>query len=456
MHDSDPEDFRRLGHAAVDLLADALREQQEGRGPVLPPATPDEVLARWPAPTEPAPLLETLARVLAESNHLHHPRYVGHQVSAPLPTAALCDLVGSLLNNGTAVFEMGPVTSILERRLVEWMAGLAGYGPEAGGFFTSGGSAGNLTALLAAREAKAGVWEAGQSEPFAVLVHEHAHYSVQRSVQVMGWGAGGAVPVAVDEEFRMTRQGLEEAWRKAGGRRVLAVVANACSTATGTYDDLDLVADFCQERDLWLHVDGAHGASALLSPRLRGLLKGVERADSLVWDAHKMMRMPSLVTAVLFRCGQDSYSAFSQRASYLLAGQAREEWFNLAHRTLECTKTMMALRLYASLRHHGVEAFRQHVERTHDLAVEFAQMLRDAPDFEVAHQPQSNIVCFRHLRPGVDLDALQARLRAEVLAEGSFYLVQTRLPRGLHLRCALMSPQTTRADLEALLERLRG
>lgn len=456
MPDSDPEDFRRLGHAVVDLLADALRDQQQGRGPVLPPASPEEVLARWPSPTEPGPLLETLARVMAESNHLHHPRYVGHQVSAPLPVAALCDLAGSLLNNGTAVFEMGPVTSILERRLTEWMADLAGFGPGAGGFLTSGGSAGNLTALLAAREARAGVWESGQDQPFAVLVHEHAHYSIQRAAQIMGWGAAGAVPVAVDGAFRMTRAGLEAAERQVRGRRVLAVVANACSTATGTYDDLAMVADFCAERDLWLHVDGAHGASALLSPRLRGRLRGLERADSLVWDAHKMMRMPGLVTAVLFRRAEDSYAAFAQHASYLLAGRAREEWFNLAHRTLECTKTMMALRLYASLRHHGVEVFRKHVEDTHDLALEFARMLREAPDFEIPHEPESNIVCFRHVRPGEDLDERQARLRAEVLAEGSFYLVQTRLPQGLHLRCALMSPQTTRADLEALMQRLRN
>jgi len=118
----DPEEFRRFGHAAVDLLADSLSQAQSGIGPVLPPRTPEAVLERWPAPTERQPRLETLRQALEQSNHLHHPRYLGHQVSAPLPAAALCDLVGSLLNNGTAVFEMGPVTSILERRLIEWMA----------------------------------------------------------------------------------------------------------------------------------------------------------------------------------------------------------------------------------------------------------------------------------------------------------------------------------------------
>lgn len=455
----DPEEFRRFGHAAVDLLADYLGQAQRGIGPVLPPRTPEAVLERWPAPTERQPLLETLRQALEQSNHLHHPRYLGHQVSAPLPAAALCDLVGSLLNNGTAVFEMGPVTSILERRLVEWMAGLIGYGPEAGGFFTSGGSAGNLTALLAAREAKAGVWESGQTAPSCILVNEHAHYSAKRAVQVMGWGAEGAIPVSTDTRFRLTRSGLEEARATARslGRRVLAVVANACSTATGTYDPLPVAADFCEQHGLWLHVDGAHGASALLSRQHRHLLEGLARADSVVWDAHKMMMMPALLTAVVFQRGSDSYSAFAQRASYLLAGEAREEWFNLAHRTLECTKTMMALRLYACLRHHGVQVFEEFVDRTHALTREFEELLREAPDFEPGHVPESNILCFRHLPEGYlgDPDALQARLRQALLDEGSFYIVQTRLPAGLHLRCTLMNPRTTRPDLVALLERLR-
>ncbi len=459
MHAYDPEEFRQLAHTVVDMLADYLHQSQSGQGPVLPPATPQALLEAWPPPGEPLALLETLRRALQQSNHLHHPRYMGHQVSAPLPTAALCDLVGSLLNNGTAVWEMGPVTSILERRLVEWMADQIGFEAGAGGFLTSGGSAGNLTALLAARECQAGVWDGGQDQRLAILVNENAHYSAKRAVQVMGWGARGAVPVATDDGFRMTRSGLQQAFTAAAGqgRRVLAVVANACSTATGTYDPLPMVADFCQEHGLWLHVDGAHGASALLSRRHRHLLEGLERADSVVWDAHKMMMMPALITAVIFRRGDDSYSAFAQRASYLLDGEAREEWFNLAHRTLECTKCMMALRLYACLRHHGVEVFEEFVDRTHDLAGDFARMLTEAPDFQPGHVPESNIVCFRFTPPGFtgDLDGLQARIRQDLLDQGAFYVVQTRLPAGLHLRCTLMNPQTTRDDLQALMDRIR-
>jgi len=152
-----------------------------------------------------------------------------------------------------------------------------------------------------------------------VLVSEEAHYSIDRAIRIMGWGRQGAVPVPADEQFRMRATALEDSYGAAtrAGLKVIAVVANACSTATGTYDPLEEIADFCAARNLWFHVDGAHGAVAVLSNRYRSLMKGVERADSLVWDAHKMMLMPLLVSAVLFRDRAAGDRAFEQRASYL-------------------------------------------------------------------------------------------------------------------------------------------
>ena len=149
----------------------------------------------------------------------------------------------------------------------------------------------------------------------------------------------------------MRPEGLDAAFDEAvrRGRRPVAVVANACSTATGSYDDLESVAAFAGRRGLWFHVDAAHGAAALLSPKYRHLLRGLDQADSFIWDAHKNMLMPALITAVVFREGGRSYEAFSAKASYLFERSAREEWYNFAHRTLECTKTMMGMRLFVSL-----------------------------------------------------------------------------------------------------------
>jgi L-2,4-diaminobutyrate decarboxylase len=461
----DPERFRQEGHALVDQLADYLRAATDRGLPVLPWVEHEAALARWPATPPEAPgtsLAELMGRVLAESNHLHHPRYVGHQVTSPLPSSALVHLATSLLNNGTAVYEMGPVSAPLERRALAWMAQRAGLPPGADGVLTSGGSVGNLNALLAARQAITGrdLWDEGLAggKPLALLVPDETHYCVKRAAQILGLGRAGIVPIPVDERFRLRPEALPDAFAAAerSGRQVFAVVASAGSTSTGAFDPLEPVADFCRERGLWLHVDGAHGAAAVLSPRYAHLAAGLGRADSLVWDAHKMMLLPALLTAVLFRDGRRSYGAFSQRADYLLRQHAHGEWWNPAHRTLECTKRMMGVELWGALVLHGTRMFSDYVTRMFDLGRTFAVMVDDADDFELAVEPDCNIVCFRHVPDDFqDLDAHQERVRARLLAEGSFYLVQTRLRGQVHLRVTLINPLTTDEDLEALLGAIR-
>ncbi|WP_224368977.1 pyridoxal phosphate-dependent decarboxylase family protein [Hyalangium versicolor] len=464
----DPERFRRQGHQLVDQLADYLKAAtQGGTLPVMPWAAPAENLTRFPAafPEEPsgelAPFME---RVLAASHHLHHPHYVGHQVSAPLPLAALCDFVSSLLNNGMAVYEMGPVSSAMEHNVLRWMAGQLGFPESAGGVLTSGGSAGNLTALLAARQAKAGydAWNGGASAgpPLTVLVAETAHYCIARSIRIMGWGSEGVTPVPVDAHFRLRPEALEDALASAtrAGRKPIAVVASAGSTATGAFDPLEAVADFCARHDLWFHVDGAHGASAVLSSLFRAQVKGIERADSVVWDAHKMMLVPSLITAVLFRDGARSFEAFAQEASYLFHGQDTRRWSDIGLRTLECTKEMMALKLYTCLSLLGTRFFADYVTATFELARRFAGRLQASGDFEVAVAPDCNIVCFRYTPahvPASEWNALQSRLREQLITRGDFYLVQTTLPKGVYLRTTLINPLTSDADLDALMEALR-
>ncbi len=465
----DPEQFRREGHALIDVLAGYLAHAGSRQMPVLPVADPAALCQEYARDfneAEPAELADFVAGALERVTHLHHPRYIGHQVTAPLPEAALLELVSALSNNGAAVFEMGTLEVAMERALVRFMSDAVGFGASADGVFTSGGSAGNLTALLALRQAKAGadVWRNGiGGEQPCVLVSEQAHYSVKRALQIIGFGEAGVELVPADERFKLRPELLPEAKRRAEarGRKVIGVAASSGSTATGAYDPLQPVAAFCEQHGLWLHVDGAHGASAALSPKLRALLAGVERADSLVWDAHKMLLMPALATAVLFREGARSYEPFAQSASYLFGDvHPEEEWYNLASRTLECTKRWMALPLYATLRRRGAGFFATYIEHMVELAAAFAAMLREAPDFELAVEPESNIVCFRYIprrvaSEPVELDRLQNYVRRRLLESGHFYLVQTRLPRGLYLRTTLINPLTSETDLSELMRAVR-
>jgi L-2,4-diaminobutyrate decarboxylase len=367
--------------------------------------------------------------------------------------------VSALVNNGMAVYEMGPASVPIELAVVEWMCNALGMPRGAGGVLTSGGSLGNLTALLAMRQTKAGfdVWREGTSKPLAVIVSSDAHYSIARALSVMGLGEVGAIAAPIDAHHRMTARAVEDALARAGDRTVIGIVAAAGSTATGAFDPLDELADVAERHALWLHVDAAHGGGVCVSPSQRGKLRGIERADSVVWDAHKLLMMPALITGVLFKREAHTYAAFAQEASYLFAGRAnpQDTWWDLGQRTLECTKRAMSIELWTALRSRGVQWFSDVVDRQFALAQALAAKVQAAPDFELALAPETNIVCFRHTG-GADLDAHNRAIKKRVVEDGRFYIVGTQLPSGYHLRTTLMNPLTETRDLDDLLVHVRS
>jgi L-2,4-diaminobutyrate decarboxylase len=457
----DPDQFARQAASITELLREHLAGSAGRRGPVWPAADPPEVLERWPGPDSgpPETLDHLLADVLAGSTHQHHPGFVGQQLSAPLPFVAPVAMVATILNNSAAIFEGAPVGIALERRVVTWMTRQVRYGEQSAGILTSGGSLGALTALLAMRQAKMGsdVWQQGLwgARPGAVLVSREAHYCNRRGCAILGFGERFVLPVETDADFAMDLDSLEAAYHQACslGARPLAVVANAGSTATGSYDDLQAIAELCEKYDLWFHVDAAHGGSAVLSSRYAPLLRGIHRADSIVWDAHKLMLMPGLCTAVLFRNGAHLDNAFQQQASYLLSGTAAS-WHEPAGRNFETTKPTMALPLYVGLRTLGVAFFGNYIDYVYDLARAFADELQSRPDFELLVRPESNVICFRFRAPPEKADALQLRLREAVNRRGRFFIMRTTLRGAVWLRIVLMNSATRLADLRGLLEEL--
>ncbi len=458
-----PSQFSDSGHALIDMLADYLAASMAGKGKVVDWKPPAAERLNWQqalpqaAVLDPAQLLEKLRDdILPAGLTIHHPRNLGHQVAAPLPMAALCDLVASLTNQAMAVYETGPAATMVERQVIRWLAELIGWhGAE--GVLTSGGAQANLTALLAARQVSAGwdIWKDGVAAGpvLRILASEHAHYSVSRAAGIMGLGTDAVVKVAVDDSGRMDCAALAAAHRAtmAAGARVMAVVATAGSTPTGSIDPLGEIGRYCREHGLWLHVDGAHGASALLSKRHRDTLQGIEYADSVVWDGHKLLYMPAAVSAVLFRNPAHSYAAFAQEASYLFQGQSSEdELYNVSYRTLECTKRMMGLKLWAAFSLYGVEGLGALVEQVFSTARCLADKLQAAPDFELLMPPQTNIVCFRYG------SREQSSLRKQLVESGAFHLTQVSLNGVVWLRTTIMNPFTAEHDLDALLDSVRA
>lgn len=471
----DPQAFQAVGHELIDLLTEYLQTSLEGKSQVLNWQEPLAEDLHWQAdlPSQstlsPESLLKELKQtILPNSLAIHHPRNMGHQVATPLPMAALCDLVAALTNQAMAVYEAGPSATMLERQVIRWLCELidAESWKKAGGVLTSGGAQANLTALLVARQIslsknvpKANAWKNGVSATpkLCILASEHAHYSVSRAAGIMGLGTDAVIKIACDENGAIEIEALKRAHQRCVENKqiVMAVVANAGCTSTGSIDPLLSIGEYCQAHQLWFHVDGAHGASALLSEKHRHQLNGLALADSVVWDGHKLLYMPAAVSAVLFRDEVHSYAAFSQDASYLFQGVHHEdEAFNISYRTLECTKRMMALKLWAAFSLYGTSGLGALIDEAFEKAKLLAHKLQNKRNFALLMAPQTNIVCFRYLAD-LDKNALnehQSKIRQDLVENGLFHITQVKLDEIVWLRVTLMNPFTSETDLDALLE----
>ena len=293
----DPEQFRASGHALVELLTEQLALSLRGENGLIEWQAPQEAEQSWQQamPEHPAldhaGLIEWIRQeVLPRNLNMYHPRSMAHQAAPPLPIAVLSELVAVFSNQAMATYETGPAATIMERQLIRWLNSLVAW-PEGSGVLTSGGSQANLTALLAARQqAGNSIWEKGMTDGprLRILTSALSHYSISRAAGIMGLGADAVMSVAVDEQGRMSMQALKQAHAQclASNGQIMAVVATAGCTATGSIDPLQEIGEYCRAHGLWLHVDAAHGASALLSSRHREKLHGAALADSLWWDGH--------------------------------------------------------------------------------------------------------------------------------------------------------------------------
>lgn len=376
------------------------------------------------------------------------PRFLSFVPAAPTEASVLFDLVvgasslyaGSWLEGGGAVFA--------ENQALRWIADLAGLPEEAGGVFVSGGTNGNLSALVAARHAaatrRAGRRPAGG---WAVVAADTVHSSVRAAARVMDVDV---IVAPTDDRRRLTGAGLAPVLAEAG-ERVFAVVASAGTTNLGIIDDLASVASVCSHHDAWLHVDGAYGGAALASPRTRPLFAGIEAADSFVVDPHKWLFAPFDCCALLYREPALARAAHTQTAGYLDVLTSGEDW-NASDYAIHLSRRARGLPLWFSLATHGTDAYRIAVEATLDVAGAAARLIEAADHVELAHEPWLSVVVFR--RRG--WDAAQHRAWSDrVLADGLALVVPTVHDGETLLRFCFVNPKTSVDDVALILESLR-
>lgn len=445
-------EHRALAHQIVDAMFDHV--ENAANGPVVEWQTSQQLaeLVRMDADLssdlgtiDAIGLVNLIARY---SNHLHHPSYMGHQVCPPFPVAAIADFVISVLNQSTAVWEMSPIGTMIEKEIVRWLAGRVGFPETAAGTAVSGGSAANLTALLAARA----FWsQSSRGERPVILTSADAHYSVARAAAIMGIEAEDVIKITTDDQHRMdlgelaaTLESVEEL-----DASVLAIVATAGSTATGSFDDLEAIARLRDRYETWLHVDAAHGASVLLSDSLRHLVRGLDRADSLAWDPHKMLWMPLSLGAVLVRDGRWIRRAFDADAPYLFHATHASD--NLGEITIQCSRRADAIKLWLTLKTGGTVPLTESLEKVTAMTRYLYERVRDSEDFEPMHDPQFNIFCFRYRGS----DALNGEIRERLIRSGEAWITSTLLKGRRVLRVTMINPATEREHVDAMLESVR-
>lgn len=406
-----------------------------------------------------------LSDYLDQTTQIHHPGFFAHQVGAPHPTGALGSLVDGFTNNAMAIYEMGPGAAAIEFFMVNLILSKIGWAPmpfciedrlqtpHGGGVLTHGGSLANLTALLVARNClDKDIRDNGSPSDLTLMVPQSSHYSVAKAAGIIGIGEKNLVLMETDAMGQVRPDRLEAAHARAliQGKRITALVANACSTGTGLYDPIDEIADFCKEKGIWFHVDGAHGACALFSGKYQNRLKGVAKADSLILDAHKMLRTPTVCAALMVKEAKHLDLVFEQKASYLFHDKA-QPGFDFIQQTVECTKAGLGLKFFLTMAAMGEKGMAAYIDQTFDLAKSAHDHINAQKDFHCPCPPQSNILCFRFHAP----DAHQLKIRDILIEQGTFYISSTEINGQRYLRIVIISPFTGLEDIKILVKAVR-
>ena len=377
-----------------------------------------------------------------------HPRYLAFIPHAPTETAMIFDLLvgASGIYGGSWLEAAGAVHA--ENEALQWLAGMAGFPPAAGGAFVPGGTLGNLSALHAARHAASAKRGGDRPARWRVAASTEAHSSIAQTARILDVDL---IEVPVDEDHRLTGPALRVAFDGITDNSIFAVVGSAGATNSGTIDDLESVADVCREHGTWLHVDGAYGLAALAAPSKRAAFTGVERADSLIVDPHKWLFAPYDCCALLYRDPSLARAAHTQSATYLDAINARSEW-NPADYAVHLSRRARGLPFWFSLAVHGTDAYAEAVETTLAVTRKAADAIKARPELELLLEPTLTILVFRRRGwSGADYDAWSARL----LEEGVAFVAPTSFRGETVARLAILNPQTTLGDIELVLDSMR-
>ncbi|MEU0048729.1 lysine decarboxylase DesA [Streptomyces sp. NPDC006309] len=395
---------------------------------------------------------------LRDAVYFHHPRYLAHLNCPVVIPAVLAEAVLSAVNSSLDTWDQSAGATLIERRLVDWTAARAGLGPSADGVFTSGGTQSNLQALLLAREEA----KTDSIARLRVFASEASHFSVGKSAKLLGLGQDAVVTIPVGHDKRMQTVALAHELERCAkdGLVPMAVVATAGTTDFGSIDPLPEIAGLCAQYGVWMHVDAAYGCGLLASLRYRDRLAGIERADSVTVDYHKSFFQPVSSSALLVRDAATLRHA-TYHAEYLNPRRMVQERIpNQVDKSLQTTRRFDALKLWLTLRTMGADGIGQLFDEVCDLAREGYRLLAADPRFDVVVEPTLSTLVFRYVPAAVTDPAATDRAnlyaRKALFASGDAVVAGTKVAGRHYLKFTLLNPETTTADITAVLDLIAG
>ncbi len=480
---SNREEVRRLGYRFVDLLVESASRAAER----MPLNRDPGLIGEHYAPSEEGRdvdlLLDEIRGFLDRGMNPAHPGYMGHMDTLASAIGIFSDAIVSSLNNNMLAWEMSPVFSELEQRVMRWTCGLFGLGatPEDPddserrpvGHLVSGGTLANVTAMWVARNARGGstMDEHGLfgQPPYVFFASENAHFSFRKAANLLGLGREGWVEIPAEDDGRVRVDAMAAAIRsaRAAGKIPCAVVGVAGTTVTGSVDPLEEIAELAARERLWFHVDAAYGGAIAFSDRLRPRLAGIEHADSVTFNPQKWLFVPKTCASILFRDRHQPELHLREAFVYGMSNRTTQgrTRVNLGEWTLQGTRRVDVLKLYLTLEHFGRARLARMIERQIDLAQNFAGAIAACPELELLHHPELNIVCFRYrgVRTGANriadnerLDFINTKIQERIEASGLGWLSLPHYRRRTILRAVILHPRCTEALLDRILDEVRS
>lgn len=473
MIDDFVEQHKLLGKAVPEII-NAYAAALETRR-VTPAATPADLekLFDEPLPEQGIPIEDILRRfredIEPNAMGVPSPKYFGQFNPTPLPIGVWADALSSLLNQNAGAWRNGPTSAMIEARVIRWLCDLLDYGPRSFGTLASGGSEANLIALKCARDRVAatikddGVRSAASD--LVVYASEQCHYSIDKSVDLLGMGRASLRKIPTDERFHIRTDVLREqiARDRAAGRLPCCIVGVAGTTSTGVIDPLEDLAVIAGESELWYHIDAAYGAPLAFSSKHKDKLRGIALADSITFDPHKWMFVPFACGATLVRDGgsvlRDSFDMSPEYLSEDRGGADVE--FDFFRYGQMGTRRFNSLKLWMALKFMGREGYAGTVERQIDLTNYLASQLDQLPGFKRVGEVETAVCCFRYLPDsvsrldGIEQDRVQQQLQQTIERSGEAWLTTTILHGRRAMRVNINSFLTEQRHVDVLLTTLQ-